>query len=289
VDREHQTWEDRVLGWEDLDPAQREALDRHLGDCPVCQRLRAQFQKHERAPGPRGEIPLTGLEPMTGKEERAATASFEALAKRLGVGYGTRAAARLRHGSDMEPTPPRAGMLSWRRLAIPLAAAATVLVVAALGPWFAHETIQDLRLAPAGARGIDGATPPAAFHTGDAVVLRFVLARTGRPVVIRVDAGGSPELLHPASESTPIPILPPGPVELPDDMDWTLSGEPGDETFLVALPPGTADVDLPTLMKELETAATRSSSDRGAKLRAIAALLDRRFGDVAEISAAHLP
>jgi hypothetical protein len=300
----HEAWQELVLAYEDLAPEERARADEHLAACAACRALLSRLQAIEHAPGPQGLLPSleeTEAYRLTPEEARDAAASLAAVRHRLGIsGQATEtagAAARPRgflHAVLAALTPLFSRRLAPRLLIPVLAAAALVVVVVQLLPPQLGPGVRDLQLVPAAAlRGGGDTLPPGdrAWHTGEAFFLRFELTRNGCPVVFHVDPAGRVELLHPETPDAPLVGAPGGTaMQLPpmsSGAEWTFEGEPGRETFLVAVTARTR-VDLANLLEEARVPA-RDLGDRDRAVARLRDLLAARLGPVAAVEVTHLP
>ncbi len=316
----HEEWQELILAYEDLAPEERAQAGEHLAACATCRALLARLQEIERAPGPLGSLPdLAGAaQRLTPEEAREAAASLAAMRQRLGLSaHDARAAgAALRARGWLRPLEaalrPLGTLLSRRsapRLLIPVAAAAALIVVAMRLLPQPGPGVHDLQLIPAatlrgdersagresGASVTDGRNVATSgervWRTGESFFLRFTLARDGFPVVFHVDPAGRIALLHPEGPAAALVRVPGGmTTQLPPASsgdEWAFEGEPGSETFLVAVT-ARARVDLAGLLEEARRAAG-DSAERDRAVIGLEALLADRLGPVASLSVRHAP
>lgn len=266
----HDTWIERVLGYEELAPVPRAETDEHLLGCASCRALRARLLAGERAAFATPELPAPGAEVLAGlapDELAAERASREALLRRV---------PRARP----ERRPWGAAHWAWTTVA---AAAAVVLLVTTWprGP-VAPPTGAIER--DSGLRG----EAPGAWRAGDAFRLHLALPRAGHVVVLHVDAAGGVSRLYPAPPAAASPRFEAGDVTLPppgDDARWTFTGEPGGETFLVAR----TDRDTPDAarLEALARAAARHGTPRDSVIADVRAAIERAAGPVLRLDATH--
>lgn len=282
---EHGTWEDLILGHEDLDGDERASADAHLAACPRCQRLLARVRDLESAPGPRGALPaLEGTRRlrMGRADARQARASLAALRARLDLG---------------RPAVSRRAIRLAPRVLLPAALAAAALLLYLSRASDRHQVYprEVALVAFSGPRGTEGgadrAEPRTAWRTGESFRIRFELDRPSHPVVIHVDPAGRSELLHPDGPHSPIPLMPGGqPVSLPpaeSAVEWTFEGEPGPETFLVSVSPD-GRADLVAILGEA-AALQGAAGPRAEVVRSLARLLEARLGRTGIVEVEHLP
>ena len=258
---------DRLLAYEDLTDDARRRIDEHLKDCADCRALLARFQDLETRAGgveglpPLGDDPLGDLSP----DDRAAAAcSREALRRRV-AGRRGRNARILVFGFG--------GTL----------ALAATLAVLLLGPWRTDErdsarVFADLRLGPAvELRDADAPVGDAIPAPGAPAALRFTPARTGWPVVVRVE-GDRAVVLCPTADAPgwrlpaglPAVVPPPG-----SGVTWPMAMEDESACWLVALADGPTE-DPAALARDIATAA--SAPEGESVVDRVLAELETRYG-----------
>lgn len=312
---EHERMREQVLGYEDLELAERAAIDGHLAGCAACRGLRAALLEREAEARALGTLPKESLDltvamaagpalilasardPEILADERR---SLEQLIDRI-------AAARPAPRAAARPAPqpvPRAPSRARPSLAwwlVPAAVAAAALL------WVRPpgRGVPELPAPPGLAALVSAAITPVSgvrgardrgYHTGDAFVLSLRLRGPGVPVVVVVDGAGEVALLHPTSDRE-ARERGPGLVELPDSSmseRWIFRGSPGVETFLSAAAPA-RDFAWQRLRAEVEALGRtpmRSGSPDSARLARVESarlLLDRAWGPVQRVIVEHLP
>lgn len=213
-------WLDRVLTYEELTGEERTQVDALLARSPEARRLLEVVQQAERAE-PVGELPEGGA--LAAEDVAAARSSLEALLRRA-----LPAASR--------PAPRRTGWRAWLtpRVLVPTAALAVAAWLAL--PWSPLRPLPILEeFAAVRADGRRGADPAdEAWRRGDAFVLRAELHAPSLVLLVHVDPRGRVEVLDPPAAEAPR-VRPAGPLAFPEHPEeWTLDGEPGTETFLLA-------------------------------------------------------
>lgn len=160
-------------------------------------------------------------------DQAAELRSREALLAQLGATRATRPRA---------PAPRRS-----RRVWVPAAAVAAMLLLF-FSPWWGTGPqleglevvrVEDGRLLRSGS--------DAALRTGDAFALAFELSEEASVVVYHVDPGGRLTLVLPESPDRPAPRMGAGTVAIPGEgagEQWVLGGDPGPESFVLALDAG---------------------------------------------------
>lgn len=209
---EHDRLRQMILVLEDLDGADREAADEHLGACDSCRRLRERLLEVEAAGRDVDPLPLDDdhLDGLTATERLQARSSLSALVNR-----------RTRRMTQN---------LKW---IVPMAMAAA-LVMIALAPHLRRDgVVYDLRVgSPLVLR--DATDAPAASRHG----VSFRLRRPGHPVLVHVDGAGAGRLVHPLPGDPPGPLVADRLVLLPPPArgdSWRDGLAPGQETYLLAV------------------------------------------------------
>ena len=303
---DHELMREKILVYEDLDPAERREADQHLEGCEECRNLLAELRRIERLGGREAALPAGGPDRAfaTGFAHRAdARASLLALEARIeAAGSASAALGAMREpaGALAEPAPPRREIRSgpkpapisryldsarrrWLSVLIPAAAAAALAIVT-LWPRPAGEPrlLSGARVLPVS--GMRGAGP--GWHTGDAFAIELSLTAPSRVVVFHVDPNGAVALLHPEDPAAPIEPSPSGTLRLPPPgMEWRLEPPEGSETFLIAATKHPA-LDLAAV---LEQAQALDAADREARVHAVRLLLEHRIGSVTVVDLRHEP
>ncbi len=170
-------------------------------------------------------------------------------------------------------------------MGVPAAAAAALLVVFWPRSGAQNVVVRDAVVERAsGTRG-----GGSGFHTGDAIVLHATLERAGVPIVVHVGPDGVATLLLPPPGATPRE-RPAGRLTLPDPAGgsvWPLEGPGGTETFLVAAAPARG-LD-PAALRRALAGVGGGATGRAARVAAVRAWMERRFGPPAETAVAHEP
>lgn len=283
---DHATLRERVLAYEELDPAERAEADAHLQSCASCRELLHALQSRESLARTEGRLP-PGPVSLAVEDATDERASVERLLRKLSppVGAATPRPAERAEPSAARPRPARSRIPPWA-WAVPAAAAALAIVFWG-GP--GREPIGAPRLeslAVEHASAMRGSSDQD-FHTGDAFSIRFQLTAAARPIVVAVGDSGAAEVLYPAGGS-PARLFAPGIVVLPDmsaGEAWTFAGPPGRETFLAGSLRGAA-ADLGFLRSELAR-ATATAADRAGRVRAARVVLEKHADSVGEITVSH--
>lgn len=245
---------DLVLAYEELDAAQRAAVDEHLAACASCRTLLGKVQAAEAAAPGAIELdePLAGLSAETRAD---AEASREALLQRI-----------------RRDRKSRAPWLTPARLLIAVPLAAALLVAIGLKDFIGRraEPFGDLRLAPA----VVTRDAERELQPGQPVSIRFTPDRDGWPVVVHADETGV-RLLCPTAELAGWPAQAGLPTVLPppgSGVSWNLASDGAAERWWVAL---SADpVDAPAALAALLATAAPDE---------VTGLLSSRFGAAAEL------
>ncbi len=281
---EHERLRRLVLSWEDLDGPERAEAQTHLDECAACRELRATFERHERAPGPHGELPASALSqpPSLSQAERSAEAdSRRALLSRLGLGEQPPAPAR-------HLRPARRSWPRWPVWLAPAAAAAVVLFMWLVPPMPKQApVVEELSAVRPGLvrGGGDAAAPDSAWRSGDAFELRARLSHAGWPAIVLVDPAGDVSLLRPAEgESLRVGaglqrLAPADPAH-----EWVLEGAAGPEDLFVAV---RTDGPFDRAALERELAAAARAGSREHRLEQVRRALERHVGAVRRMTLDH--
>jgi hypothetical protein len=149
-------------------------------------------------------------------------------------------------------------------------------------------------LAPLGFAGEDLSRVPV-HRSGTEFTLRALLGEAAYPMLFHVDPMGHAALVHPPISSAELEHVSPGrPVVWPDPASgevWTLSGEPGYETFILVAC-AEAGIDLFAVEAEIGALAEASRAEgrpRAELVAEIEAYLADAFGPVRTTTILHLP
>ncbi len=314
-------WLDRILEIDDLDAVERAEVEQFLATNEDARRLVARLRTLESQKGPRGEIPELELHRLEWESPRAreeAEESLRLLLRRVQQRSGAEDRAPVR------PAPRQSFFDRWRHffpapILVPAAVGALVLLFwKAGGPSRSPEeeaapgvrpppssevpSPQDpappaeIPGAPFGVRsftigsrsGIRGGESGSAWKTGDSFVLRAELEREGNLVLIHVDPRGAVEVLYPIDDGEARRVFSAGAlVEFPpdEDQEWVFDGEPGAESFLLAVgAPGKSDG---RAVAEQALLAGRSGSARAAVLSNVVRALETSMGPVRTLAVDH--
>lgn len=259
-------WLDRVLSYEELTGEERADVDALLASRPEARRLLEAVQRAERAE-PAGELPEAAA--LAAEDVAAARKSLEELLRK----------ALPRPGK--EPAPRPAGWRAWLtpRVLVPTAALAAAAWLALPGsPLRPLPVLEGLAAVPGDAtRGaLPQATGPREWRRGDAFALRARLRQPSLVLLAHVDPRGRVQVLEPA-DGRAAPVQPAGTLAFPAAAEeWTLDGEPGTETFLLAARADTTDAAA-VRDAAAELARLRSGDGSVARVRGI---LESRFDTV---------
>lgn len=272
------SWIDRVLAYEELDPAARAQVDVQLERSPQLRTLHEALREREARAHLRGALPPESGWAALASGDDDDVAEAESL----------RALLAQAAGSPVGPPPalqvvPGRAAAPWVRWLLPVAAAAAGLLllwprpvtvpappsqpVHAPAAPAAGPVLSRLAILPAGTTRAGAADE---WRSGDAFVLRFHLSRRAVPVVFLLDAQGAVARLNPPPGS-PGTAHPEGDMQLPapsSGLRWSFDGPPGAETFFVTSVPegGVADTLEARLTRSLAGVASRSA--RGDTLEA---------------------
>jgi hypothetical protein len=284
---DHDALLELVLGYEELDDAARARADAHLATCAACREALDRVRRFEH--GARSLAPPAGFDLPAPAPDAAlhaeAERSLAALRARLGLDAEAVAQEPPRPRAVVVPAPRR--VPRWVHVLAPAAAAAAVVVFALWPrPAAPPPTVHGLAIAPwSGTRGPQDGL----WRTGDAFVLRFRLDRPARIAVVHVGPDGHATLLHPGEGEAALPGYAAGDVQLPDpaaDVVWRFEGEPGAETFLVAI---AESRDVPVRDLAAAVRALDPRGERDARVRDATALLEKSVGPVRSIEVRHRP
>lgn len=267
-----------VLGYEELEPAEKAVVDRFMIAHPeLANRLRWHQQLEAQAGA---DLPLgqaAWQDNLTPEEVEAQEESLRRILAELDLVVNESAAGA-----------PSAKILSFtehlRRQALWVLPLAAVLALALFMPRGSAEklllhdlTVQALETRVDGSRGAELPNPEdGVLHTGQAFALEFSLESNAYVVVYHVDPAGQVSRVYPGTITDSLSPHRGGQGHQIPDPDsgevWVLGSETGTETFLVA-----SSKELPLALEKFELPADTSDRERVlAELKSrLAAIVDQ--------------
>lgn len=257
-----QEMEQLILGYEELDAAEKAVADSYLGRYPeLAARLRWHRDKEK--------IAVEAMPIFDAPQQNDAllqtdeSAQQESLRRILADLYPVNVSA----STPASGTVNFAGRLvKHTRWALPLAAVLAVIVLLPRGPGekilLQNLTISSVEILADGSRGPHHPDPSSnVLHTGQAFVLDFNLIEDAYVVVYHVDPAGRVSRVYPENMTGHLKIHKGGQghqIPSPDSGEtWILGAEIGIETFLVA-----SRTEHPGKLDRLEVDSSLSERDR---------------------------
>ena len=253
---------DLILAYEELEPEERERVDRYLEEHAEA---RARLSRLQEAEARARAIEVPEATPdLSAAESTLAEASLSAILAR------TARAATV----EVHAAPKRSGWIP--SLWLPLAAAAVLLLLFQLPgrnpEELALHQLSVVKVEVAGStRGSQGES---VLRSGDTIALRFELESAATVLVFHIDPKGAYELVVPPT------FYEAGVVRIPaeDEESWVLSGSTGTESFFVGL---TADTGFDAItLRETLRVATAGVAERSDIVERVSAVLQRELDRV---------